>query len=142
MYHVQGRKGRLEGAEEEQREKVGTTTGVRRSWESRFAGKGASRTGIRFFWIGTRFFFIGTRICLSHSRNYKEKAMSTTMRRSNSMLTYAYTLSVFQALHVRGATTFSIRIDDWCLGLKAETHTSMRDMGGNSADWVDEAEDS
>ena len=60
--------------------------------------------------------------------------MSTTMRRSNSMLTYAYTLSVFQALHVRGAT-FSMRIDDWCLGL-------MRDMGGNSADWVDEAEDS
>ena len=132
MYHVQGRKGRLERAEEEQREKVGTTTGVRRSWESRFAGKGASRTRIRFFWIGTR-------ICLSHSRHYKEKAMSITLRRSNSMLTCAHTLSVFQALHVCGAT-FSIRIDDWCLGLKAET--SMRDMGGNSADWVDEAEDS
>ena len=64
--------------------------------------------------------------------------MSTTLRRSNSMLTCAHTLSVFQALHVRGAT-FSIRIDDWCLGLKAETHTSMRDMGGSIADSVDEA---
>ena len=43
----------------EKREKVGTTSRVRRSWESRFAGKGASRTRRRFFWIGTR-------ICLSH----------------------------------------------------------------------------
>ena len=67
--------------------------------------------------------------------------MSTTLRRSNSMLTCAHTLSVFQALHVRGAT-FSIRIDDWCLGLKAETHTLMRDMGGSISDSVDEADNS
>ena len=57
------------------------------------------------------------------------------------MFTYAHTLSGFQALHVCGAT-FSIRIDDWSLDLKAETHTSIRDMGGSSADWVDEVEDS